>query len=239
MSERPGFLSVSVSGSGLSTMGHESKMIREKDVKFDGEDGSLEVTDIRIVWMKKPSRWGAVKKGALIGGAILGAAALASAGRGRGVGDALARGLSRGLAYAAIGVAISSWNQDSYYNKDKDGNTESIAIPVLAISNAQQTGNDLIVELKSGGHMRFSFRQKKVIPSVVANLTSAREQGKCPYCGARAGHAASCPNCGAPIDTGGAPTVGPAATGGGFCTNCGNPMDPGDRFCGKCGHRND
>jgi hypothetical protein len=221
-------------------MGHESKMIREKDVKFDGEDGSMEVTDIRIVWMKKPSRWGAVKKGALIGGALIGAAALAGAGRGRGVGDALARGLSRGLAFAAVGVAISSWNRDSYYNKDKDGNTESIAIPILAISNAQQTGKDLIVELKSGGHMRFAFKQKKVIPSVIANLTSAKDQGKCPYCGATAGNVASCPKCGAPIDAGGAAAAGPAASGGaGFCTNCGQAMDPGDKFCGKCGHRND
>jgi len=58
LGERPGFLTVTYSGSGLTTMNYEKKMIREKDVKFDGEDGSLELTDVRIVWIKKPSKWG-------------------------------------------------------------------------------------------------------------------------------------------------------------------------------------
>ena len=63
MTDRPHFLSVSYSDRGLTTMDYEKKMVREKDVKFDGEDGSLEVTDVRIVWYKKPSRMGGFKKG--------------------------------------------------------------------------------------------------------------------------------------------------------------------------------
>ena len=74
MSERPAFLSVSYSGSGLDTMSHEKRMVREKDVKFDGEDGSLELTDIRLVWYKKPSKWGSLKKVGAVAGAFAGAA---------------------------------------------------------------------------------------------------------------------------------------------------------------------
>ena len=57
MSGRPGFLTVTYTDRGLQAMGHERKMVREKDVKFEKEDGSLEVTDVRIVWIKKPSKW--------------------------------------------------------------------------------------------------------------------------------------------------------------------------------------
>lgn len=185
-------------------MGHERKMIREKDVKFDGEDGSLEVTDVRIVWYKKPSRWGSAKKFGALAGAVAGAALLEGAGRQMGgIGRSVTRSLARGITYAAVGTAISSWTADSFYNRDKDGNTESLALPVLAISQATQSGNRLIVELKSGGTMEFQFKQKRVIPSVIANVSSAQQQGKCPYCGANAGNASKCPNCGGVIEGGG------------------------------------
>jgi hypothetical protein len=218
-------------------MGHEKKMVREKDVKFDGEDGSFELTDIRLVWIKKPSRWGGAKKFGAIAGTI--AASVAADAIGRqvgGIGGAALRGVGSGMRYAAVGAAISTWSRDSYYNKDKDGNTESIAIPVLAVSQAAQSGDKLVVELKSGGNMQFKFKQKKVIPSIIANITSAQDSGKCPYCGTNAGNALACPKCGAPIEGGtAAPSGGGGGGGSGFCTNCGNPLDAGDRFCGKCG----
>ena len=47
--------------------------------------------------------------------------------------------------------------------------------------------------------MQFEFKQKNVIPSVVANVNTAQDQGKCPYCGTGAGNAVSCPKCGAPL----------------------------------------
>ncbi|MFW9848282.1 MAG: hypothetical protein ACFFF4_04035, partial [Candidatus Thorarchaeota archaeon] len=172
MGERPGFLTVTYSGSGLDTLGHEKKMVREKDVKFDGEDGSLELTDIRLVWIKKPSKWGSAKKFGGIAAAVGAAVAVgALTDQMGGVGRSFGRHLARGITYAAVGAAISSWSRDSYYNKDKDGNTESIAIPILAISQAAQSGNKLVVELKSGGNMQFEFKQKKVIPSIMANVT--------------------------------------------------------------------
>ncbi len=218
-------------------MGHEKKMIREKNVKFDGEDGSMEVTDIRMVWIKKPSRMGGLKKFGAIAGAVAGAAVLAGVGHQvGGIGGRVLRGAGRGLGYAAVGLAISNWTQDSFYNKDSDGNTESIAIPIMTVSNAAQSGKRLIVDLKSGGNMDFEFKQKKIIPVVIANLTSAREQGKCPYCGTNAGNVAACPKCGAPIE-GGAGAAAGSSGGAGFCTNCGESIDPGDQFCGKCGHR--
>lgn len=245
MGERPGFLTVTYSGSGLDTLGHERKMVREKDVEFDGDDGSFELTDIRLVWIKKPSKWGSAKKfGALAGAVAAGVAVGALGDQVGGLGGRAIRSVGRGMTYAAVGAAISSWTADSYYNKDKNGNTESIAIPVLAVSQAAQSGDRLVVELKSGGNMQFKFKQKKVIPSIIANITNAQDAGKCPYCGTNAGHATACPKCGAPIEGGGG---GPSAGGGsftatvstgggsGFCTNCGNPLDAGDRFCGKCG----
>jgi len=186
-------------------------MVKEKDVKFDGEDGSVEVTDVRIVWYKAPSKWGGAKKWGAIAGAVAGAALLEGAGRQMGgIGGSITRGLARGITYAAVGTAISSWTQDSFYNKDANGNTESIAIPVIAISQATQSGNRLIVTLKSGGDMQFDFKQKKVIPSIIANLSSAQEAGKCPYCGANAGNVPSCPNCGGVIEGGSATPSGGA-----------------------------
>ncbi len=247
MGERPGFLSVTYSGSGLDTMGHEKKMVREKDVKFDGEDGSFELTDIRLVWIKKPSKWGGAKKfGARAAGVAAGVAVGALGDQIGGVGGRAIRRASHRMTGAAVGLAITSWTMDSYYNKDKDGNTESIAIPVLAVSQAAQSGDKLVVDLKSGGNMQFKFKQKKVIPSIIANISSAQNAGKCPYCGTNAGNAAACPKCGAPIEGGGGgPTAGgdsftaTVSTGGGsgFCTNCGTPLEAGDRFCGKCGQQ--
>ena len=189
-------------------MNYERKMVREKDVKFDGEDGSLELTDVRLVWYKKPEKKGGLKKWGALAGAVAGAALLEGAGRQMGgIGRHVTRSLARGITYAAVGTAISSWTADSYYNKDQNGNTESLALPLLAISQATQSGDNLIVELKSGGAMEFKFKQRKVIPSIVANVSSAQNQGKCPYCGTNAGNVPSCPNCGGVIEggSGGAP----------------------------------
>ena len=246
MGERPGFLTVTYSGSGLDTLGHEKKMVREKDVKFDGDDGSFELTDIRLVWIKKPSRWGSAKKFGAVAGAI--AASVAVDAIGHQVGGVGGRAISRAgrlASYAAVGAAISTCSRDSYYNKDKDGNTETIAIPVLAVSNAAQSGNKLVVDLKSGGNMQFDFKQRKVIPSIIANITSAQDAGKCPYCGANAGNALACPKCGAPIEGGGggpgpggdSVTVTMGSGGDKFCTNCGNAVPADGKFCGKCGNQ--
>jgi hypothetical protein len=218
-------------------MSHEKRMVREKDVKFDGEDGSLELTDIRLVWYKKPSKWGGLKKVGALAGAVAGAALMEGIGREvGGIGGRAIRRVGRGMGYAAVGLAINRWTRDSYINKDDKGNTESIALPILALSQAQQSGKELVVELKSGGDMRFEFKQKKVIPSIIANITSAQEKGKCPYCGANAGNAAECPKCGAPIEGGGssAPSTSDSA---GFCTNCGHPYPEGAKFCNKCGQK--
>ncbi|MFQ5831647.1 MAG: zinc ribbon domain-containing protein [Candidatus Thorarchaeota archaeon] len=233
MGERPQFLNVTYSGSGLTTMSHERKMVREKDVKFDNEDGSIELTDIRLVWIKKPSRWGAAKKFGALAGAVAGAAILEGIGREMGgVGGRAVRGIGRGLGFAAIGAAITSWSSDSFYNKDANGNTESLAIPLLAISQVAQSGNSLIVSLKSGGDMRFRFKQKRVIPSIMANVSAAQNEGKCPYCGTNAGNAAKCPNCGGTLEGG----TGAAPSGDSYCSNCGATLDAGDKFCGRCGH---
>jgi len=178
-------------------------MVREKDVKFDGEDGSLELTDVRLVWYKKPSKKSGLKKWGALAGAVAGAALLEGAGRQMGgIGRHVTRSLARGITYAAVGTAISSWTAESYYNKDQNGNTESLALPLIAISQATQSGERLIVELKSGGAMEFHFKQKKVIPSIIANVSSAQNQGKCPYCGTNAGNVPSCPNCGGVIEGG-------------------------------------
>jgi len=184
-------------------MSYERKMVREKDVKFDGEDGSLELTDVRLVWYKKPSKKSGLKKWGALAGAVAGAALLEGAGhRMGGIGGHVTRSLARGITYAAVGTAISSWTAESYYNKDQNGNTESLALPLIAISQATQSGERLVVELKSGGTMEFHFKQKKVIPSIIANVTSAQTQGKCPYCGTNAGNVPSCPNCGGVIEGG-------------------------------------
>jgi hypothetical protein len=178
-------------------MDYERKMVLEKDVKFDGEDGSLELTDVRLVWYKAPKKQSGLKRFGALAGAVAGAALLEGAGRQMGgIGGSLLRSAGRGIGYAAVGTAIASWTSESFYNKDANGNTESIALPLLAISQATQSGNKLIVELKAGGDMQFEFKQNKVIPSVVANVNSAQDQGKCPYCGTKAGNAATCPNCG-------------------------------------------
>jgi hypothetical protein len=201
-------------GSGLQTMDYERKMVREKDVKFDGEDGSLEVTDVRLVWYKAPKKQSGFKKFGALAGAVAGAALLEGAGRQMGgIGGHALRSVGRGIGYAAVGTAVSSWTRDSYYNKDDKGNTESIALPLVAISNAAQSGKKLVIELKAGGNMQFEFKQDKVIPGVVANVNTAQDEGKCPYCGTGAGNASTCPKCSAPL--GGSGGGGRAASGGG------------------------
>ncbi|RLI55342.1 MAG: hypothetical protein DRP09_10000 [Candidatus Thorarchaeota archaeon] len=214
MTDRPHFLNVAYSGSGLTTMDYERKMVREKDVKFDNENGSIELTDVRLVWIKAPKKSSGLKRFGALAGAIAGAALLEGAGRQMGgIGGSLLRSAGRGIGYAAVGTAISTWTRDSYFNKDANGNTESLALPIAAISQATQSGNRLIVELKSGGTMEFEFKQKKVIPSVVANLSQAQSEGKCPYCGAGAAtYMAECPRCGAPLGGSGVPPTG--ASGG-------------------------
>ena len=200
MSDRPGFLVVSQSGAGLQTMDYERKMVLAKDVKFAGEDGSLELTDVRLVWYKGPKKQSGLKKFGAIAGAVAGAALLEGAGRQLGgIGGSLVRGAGRGLGIVAVGTAVSRWTSDSFYNKDAKGNTESIAVPLLAIAQATQSGNRLIVELKAGGTMQFDFKENKMIPSIVANVDTAQDQGKCPYCGAGAGNASACPRCGAAL----------------------------------------
>ena len=204
-------------GSGLQTMDYERKMVREQDVKFDGEDGSLEVTDVRLVWYKAPKKQSGFKKFGALAGAVAGAALLEGAGRQiGGIGGHALRSVGRGIGYAAVGTAVSSWTRDSYYNKDDKGNTESIALPLIAISNAAQSGKKLVIELKAGGNMQFEFKQDKVIPGVVANVNSAQDAGKCPYCGTGAGNAATCPKCSAPLGgSGGGGGGGHAASSGG------------------------
>lgn len=202
---------VSQSGSGLQTMDYERKMVLAKDVKFAGEDGSLELTDVRLVWYKAPKKTSGLKKFGAIAGAVAGAALLEGAGRQLGgIGGSLVRGAGRGLGYVAVGTAVSRWTSDSFYNKDAKGNTESIAVPLLAIAQATQSGNKLIVELKAGGNMQFEFKENKMIPSIVANVDTAQDQGKCPYCGAGAGNVSACPRCGAALGGSGQTSSGEA-----------------------------
>jgi hypothetical protein len=241
MTDRPGFLTVTYGGSGLQTMDYEKKMVSEKDVKFDGEDGSLELTDVRLVWYKAPKKTSGWKKFGALAGAVAGAALLEGAGREMGgIGGHALRRVGRGLGYAAVGTAVTSWTRDSYYNKDDKGNTDSIALPLVAITQATQSGNKLIVELKAGGNMQFEFKQQRVIPGVVANVNTAQDDGKCPYCGTGAGNASACPKCGAPLGgSGGGGGAAPSGGSGdgGFCSNCGQQYPAGAKFCNGCGNK--
>ncbi len=216
MSGRPGFLAVAFTDSGLTPLAYEKKMVREKDVKFDKEDGILELTDVRLVWYKKPkkSRFGGLGKIGAVAGAIAGAAVLDAIGSEMGgIGGRAVRRAGYAMADAAIGAAIYSWTAEQFYNKGPNGETESIAIPLVAIGNAQQSGRNLVIELNSGGTMIFEFKQQKVIPALIANIRASADAGKCPYCGTPAKNAAQCPNCGAPL--GGSGTAPPAHGGGG------------------------
>lgn len=251
VSERPGFMTVQFSDSGLATMGHETKMIREEDVKFEGEEGNLELTDVRLVWYKNPSHSAGLKKFAVIAGAVAGAALLEGMGsQVKGIGGAAMRSAGRGLGVAAVFGALSSWNQDSFVNKDANGHAESVALPLVAFAQAQIMGDKLVLPLKSGGDMRFEFKHPKLITAFIANINAAQEQGKCPYCGAPSRGLTSCAQCGAPLEGGraGAAPTGPAqgttvvVTGppqqggrGGFCPRCGQPVRVGARFCDACG----
>ncbi|RDE16320.1 MAG: hypothetical protein C4K47_01695 [Candidatus Thorarchaeota archaeon] len=242
-------MTVSFSDSGLTTMGYEKKMIREDDVKFGDEDGILELTDVRLVWYKKPGK--SIKKFAALAGAVAGAALLEGIGsRAGGIGGHAMRSVGRGLGAAAVFSAVSSWTQDSFVNKDANGRAQSIALPLVAFSQAQAMGKTLVLPLKSGGDMRFEFKHDKVIPAFMANINSAQQEGKCPYCGAPSRGLSSCSQCGAPLQGGGG---GPAQRGpvggttititgqpterGGFCPNCGQPVRPGASFCDRCGQR--
>ena len=239
MSDRPIFLSVTHSGSGLQTLDYETKQVREEDVKFDGEDGSLELTDVRLVWYKAPKKSSGWKKFGALAGAVAGAALLEGAGREMGgIGGHALRRVGRGLGYAAIGTAVTSWTRDSYYNKDDKGNTDSIALPLVAITQATQSGNRLVVELKAGGNMQFEFKQQKVIPGVIANVNTAQDDGKCPYCGTGAGNAATCPKCSAPLGgSGGGQAASGGGGGSGYCSNCGQQYPAGAKFCNGCGSK--
>ncbi len=188
-------------------------MIREEDVKFEGEEGNLELTDVRLVWYKNPSHSAGLKKFAVIAGAVAGAALLEGMGsQVKGIGGAAMRSAGRGLGVAAVFGALSSWNQDSFVNKDANGHAESVALPLVAFAQAQIMGDKLVLPLKSGGDMRFEFKHPKLITAFIANINAAQEQGKCPYCGAPSRGLTSCAQCGAPLEGGraGAAPTGPA-----------------------------
>lgn len=217
-------------------MDYEKRMVREKDVKFDNEDGSIELTDVRLVWIKAPKKKSGLKRFGALAAGVAGAALLEGAGRQMGgIGGRMLRSAGRGIGYAAVGTAISGWTRDSFYNKDKDGNTESLALPLAVIAQATQSGDKLIIELKSGGNMQFDFKQKKVIPSIVANLTQAQNEGKCPYCGASAAtDMASCPRCNAPLGGSGKPAPSKGG-GGGRADYSGTPGEMHIQYQGESG----
>jgi RNA polymerase subunit RPABC4/transcription elongation factor Spt4 len=256
---RPIFLNVGYDNDGnFIPLRYETPGIQIEHVKFEKDTGRLMVSDIRVVWHKEKSRKKEILKEALEVAAVVGTVALAGAAAGR-----MGRGIGRGMAGRALGGAmtglgfglgagmmINAMNRNHFENRDKDGNLDSIAIPLIAIQDFQSDSKGFTLFLESGDVMSFELHDMKYLPAIKSAILSKKDEGKCPYCGTIVPPGGtSCPSCGAPVrgpplkpSPAGAPrpsvTAQVAVQGPAVqtvkCSKCGR-MVPLSRFCPVCG----
>jgi len=204
------FMNVAIQDGRFVPLAHEQVATSIDDVKFEGNDGHLVVTDVRVVWYKKPKK----KRGGLLGGfakalavGVAGAAA-SSALRTHGgvVGDIVGRGVETAADATATAIVFDTLASNQLIRRGPDGQAESLAIPLLAIKDITAQGKQLVVTLESGDALVFNSSKAKMLAVAAAQIKSVKQQNKCPYCGAAIPPGSThCPNCAAPVTSAAAP----------------------------------
>jgi DNA-directed RNA polymerase subunit RPC12/RpoP len=215
----------------LVPLAYESVATKIDKVKFEDEEGRLVVSDIRVVWYKTKKGRSVLKGVAAaiavgVGGAVVGRAARHHGGV---VGDIVGRGVERGTGVAAGAIMFDTITKHHMVKRGEDGTAETMAIPLRAISNATVHKDKLIITLSSGDDIDFEGKRKgKMFSVAVAQLMTAKDANKCPYCGAKPQPGASeCSRCGAAVEGGTGPTQAAAPTGMPTGMPAGMPMMTG------------
>ncbi len=247
------FLNVAVQNGQLVPLGYENVSTTVEEVKFEGNNGRLAVSDVRLVWYKfeKP------KGGGLFGGfakalavGVAGSVAADAARRHGGfVGRAVGRGIQHATQATATAIMINTMTTNQMIARGKGGIAESLAIPLMIIDNIDSPGNKLTITLSSGEDIEFESKKPQMFAIVEAHVEAAKIKNKCPFCGTHVPSGQThCPHCAAPVQSGTpmssaptAPMTGPAMMPGGMpampqvqCPHCKNTV-PISEHCSNCG----
>jgi len=247
------FLNVSVQNGQLVPLGYENVETTVDEVKFEGNNGRLSVSDVRLIWYKieKP------KGGGLFGGfakalavGVAGSVAADAARRHGGiVGGALGRGIQHATHATATAIVIDTLSTNQMIARGDGGIAESLAIPLMTIDNIDSPGNKLVITLSSGENIEFECKKSQMFAVVEAQIESAKSKNKCPFCGTHVPSGQThCPHCAAPVKSGPLaappstpPMAGPTMMPGGMpsipkvqCPHCKNTVPISER-CTQCG----
>jgi predicted RNA-binding Zn-ribbon protein involved in translation (DUF1610 family) len=199
-------------------LGYEHVATTINDVEFEKKDGYLVVSDIRVVWYKKPkSASGGMLKGFLKAAAV-GAAGAAIGGelrsRGGFVGNIVGRGVQTATGATATAIAFDAMGRNQVVHRTPDGSAETMAIPLPTIKNATVEKDMLTITLTTGDQIVFKSSKAQMLSVAVAQIQTVKQQNNCSFCGAAIPQGSThCPNCGAAV-TVGTSRVAPAAPAG-------------------------
>jgi DNA-directed RNA polymerase subunit RPC12/RpoP len=216
---------VGLQGEQFAPLNHEQVATTIDEVEFEKDKGHLVVSDIRVVWYKNPkSQKGEFLKGFLKAAAV-GVVGAAVGGElrqhGGFVGGLVGRGLQTATTATATAIVFKSLTSNQLIQRGPDGSAETLAIPIRAIKNATVQKDTLVIMLAGGDQLLFKSKNAKMFSVASAQIQTARDANKCPYCGQQpAPGAITCPRCGASVSGGGAPAApapsAPARPGGAY-----------------------
>ena len=247
------FLNVAVQNGQFVPLGHEKVATAIDEVKFEGENGRLVVSDVRVVWYKQEKKKGGGMFGGFAKAFAVGVAGSAAAGVARRHGGILGRAVGRGIQHAtdatARAIVVQSLRGNDLITRGADGSAETLAIPLITIENVDSPNAKLIITLSGGDDIEFTSKKEKMFAIVEAQIEAARAKNKCPYCSAHIPNGAThCPNCAAAVRTEAAsaptpsmPATGPTIMPGAIpsipqvqCPHCQKQVTISE-FCGQCG----
>jgi len=201
-------------------LGYEHIATTIDDVQFEKSSGYLVVSDIRVVWHKKPRALSGGMLGGFLKAAAVGAAGAAIGGQLRShggfVGNVVGRGVQTATGATATAIAFNAMRANQLVHRAPDGSAETMAIPLPTIKNATVEKDMLIILLTTGDQIVFKSSKSKMFSVAAAQIKSAKQQSNCSFCGAAIPPGAThCPNCGAAVTvgTGGPAPAAPAGAG--------------------------
>lgn len=248
------FLNVAVQNGQFVPLGYEQVATAIDEVKFEGKNGRLIVSDVRVVWHKveKP------KGGGLFGGfakaLAVGVAGSALAGAARRHGGFAGRAVGRGIQHAtdatATAIMFDTLASNQLIARAPDGSAETIAIPLISIDSVSSPQDKLIITLSVGDNLIFTSDKEKMFAVAEAQIQSAKTKNKCPFCGTHVPDGTThCPHCSAPVRSGPStptpptPAAGPAMMPGGMpsipqvqCPHCKQTVTM-SQACTNCGKK--
>ncbi len=216
------FLSVSFQDGQFVPLGYEEVATTIDEVKFEGSNGRLVVSDVRVIWYKVEKPKGRGLLGGFAKAFAVGVAGSVAADTARRHGGIFGRAIGRGIRHATYAttsaIMFDTLASKQLVARGEDGKAESLAIPLMAIDNVDSPKNKLTITLSSGEDIEFESKKPQMFAVVEAQIETAKAKNKCPFCGTHIPSGKThCPHCAAPVKSGpsGAPPsatpVGPQA----------------------------